>query len=127
MGAGELASGVKALVNRFIIGMSGDEKGRVAQAVPGQAAPGQKPMPANMARIAGGTFTMGSPASEAGRDSDETQHSVTISKPFYIGKYEVTQKEWVEVMGSNPSGFKGDNLPVERVSWYDVIEWTLPR
>ncbi|WP_261305147.1 formylglycine-generating enzyme family protein [Paenibacillus andongensis] len=48
--------------------------------------------------------------------------SVTISN-FYIGKYEVTQKEWIEVMGSNPSEFKGDNLPVEMVSWYDVVEY----
>jgi formylglycine-generating enzyme len=42
---------------------------------------------------------------------------------FYIGKYAVTQKEWVEVMGSNPSKFKGDNLPVEMVSWYDSVEY----
>jgi formylglycine-generating enzyme required for sulfatase activity len=40
-----------------------------------------------------------------------------------MGKYEVTQKEWVEIMGSNPSEFKGDNLPVEMVSWHDVIEY----
>jgi len=48
--------------------------------------------------------------------------SVTISS-FYIGKYEVTQKEWIELMGSNPSEFKGDNLPVETVSWYDCVEY----
>lgn len=48
--------------------------------------------------------------------------NVTISN-FYIGKYEVTQKEWTSVMGSNPSQFKGDNLPVEMVSWYDCIEY----
>jgi formylglycine-generating enzyme required for sulfatase activity len=47
---------------------------------------------------------------------------VTVSD-FYIGKYAVTQKEWLEVMGSNPAKFKGDNLPVERVSWYDSIEY----
>jgi formylglycine-generating enzyme required for sulfatase activity len=46
----------------------------------------------------------------------------TVSS-FYIGKYEVTQKEWIEVMGSNPSTFIGDNLPVEMVSWYDVVEY----
>jgi formylglycine-generating enzyme len=42
---------------------------------------------------------------------------------FYIGKYEVSQKEWVDIMGSNPSKFKGDNLPVEMVNWYDCIEY----
>jgi formylglycine-generating enzyme required for sulfatase activity len=47
---------------------------------------------------------------------------VTVSD-FYIGKYDVTQKEWVEVMGTNPSKFKGDHLPVEMVSWYDSIEY----
>jgi formylglycine-generating enzyme len=47
-----------------------------------------------------------------------------VSVPgFYIGKYEITQREWVEVMGSNPSEFKGDDLPVEMVSWYDCIEY----
>jgi formylglycine-generating enzyme required for sulfatase activity len=48
--------------------------------------------------------------------------TVTVAG-FYIGKYEVTQKEWASVMGDNPSKFKGDNLPVERVSWYDCIEY----
>lgn len=47
---------------------------------------------------------------------------VTVSD-FYIGKYDVTQKEWVEVMGTNPSRFRGDDLPVEMVSWYDSIEY----
>jgi len=47
---------------------------------------------------------------------------VTISS-FYIDKYDVTQKEWVDVMGSNPSKFKGSNLPVETVSWYDSVEY----
>jgi formylglycine-generating enzyme required for sulfatase activity len=78
---------------------------------------------AGMVLIPAGTFTMGSPTSEAGRGSDETQHSVTISKAFFMGKYEVTQKEWVAVMGSNPSNWKGDNLPVEMVTWYEVVEY----
>ena len=47
---------------------------------------------------------------------------ITMSN-FYIGKFEVTQKEWIEVMGSNPSAFKGDNLPVESVNWYDCVEY----
>jgi len=47
----------------------------------------------------------------------------TLIPDFYIGIYEVTQKEWTEVIGSNPSAFKGENFPVETVSWYDCIEY----
>jgi formylglycine-generating enzyme required for sulfatase activity len=82
----------------------------------------QSNMPDNFVRINGGTFMMGSPANEPERSDNETQHQVTVS-PFYIGKYEVTQKEYQEVMGTNPSHFKGDNLPVENVSWYDAVEY----
>jgi sulfatase modifying factor 1 len=46
---------------------------------------------------------------------------------FYIGKNEVTQKEWIEIMGSNPSQFKGENLPIEMVSWYDAVEYSNKR
>lgn len=72
--------------------------------------------------IPDGTFTMGSPSSEPKRDSDETQHSVTISKAFYMQTTEVTQGQWREIMGNNPSYFKncGDNCPVEQVSWNDA-------
>ena len=66
-----------------------------------------------------GAFTMGSPASEVGRYDDETQHKVTLTKGFWIGKYEVTQAQWTSVMGYNPSEFKGDDHPVENVSWDD--------
>jgi len=82
----------------------------------------ETPAPANMVRINGGTFTMGSPANESERRDNEIQHQVTVSG-FYMGKYEVTQKEYKKVMGTNPSHFKGDNLPVEQVSWYDAIEY----
>ena len=77
-----------------------------------------------MVYVSGGTFTMGA-TSEQGSDaySDEKPaHSVTLSG-YYIGKYEVTQELWKAVMGSNPSNFKGDNLPVENVSWNDVQEF----
>ena len=85
--------------------------------IPGLPA-GAKPL--EMVLIPAGTFLMGSPSSEKDRQSDEgPQHQVTISKDFYIGKYEVTQAQWKAVMGTNPSYFKGDNLPVERVSWDD--------
>ena len=64
---------------------------------------------------------MGSPAGEVGRDDDyETQHSVTLTQAFYIGVFELTQKQWSLVMGSNPSSRTGDARPVERVSYNDI-------
>jgi formylglycine-generating enzyme required for sulfatase activity len=70
-----------------------------------------------------GEFMMGSPASVEGRRDDEDQVKVGISKGFWMGKTEVTQAQWQAVMGSNPSHFKGINLPVETVSWYDIQEF----
>src|SRR5205823_4047432 len=55
--------------------------------------------------------------------SEKPQHQVTIREGFYMGRYEVIQAQWQEVMGSNPSHFKGDNLPVETVSWNDAQEF----
>jgi len=66
---------------------------------------------------------MGSPAAEVGRHKDEKQHKVTLTKDFYIGETEVTQAQWKKVMGNNPSDFKGDNRPVECVSWTDCVEF----
>lgn len=74
------------------------------------------------AYIEGGTFTMGSPASEVGRFDNETPHQVTI-RSFYMGNYEVTQKEYEAVVKTNPSHFKGLNLPVEHINWYEAIEY----
>jgi len=64
---------------------------------------------------------MGSPSNEPSRDSDETQHRVTLTKPFYMQTTEVTQGQWKAVMGNNLSHFGscGDNCPVEKVSWND--------
>jgi len=68
-----------------------------------------------------GSFMMGS---EKGGESDEKPvHKVTIAKPFYLGKYEVTQEQWQAVMGSTPSHFKGPENPVESVSWDDCREF----
>lgn len=73
-----------------------------------------------MKLIGKGEFMMGSPTTEPDRvGTEEVQHQVTITKSFYIGKYEVTQAQWEAVMGSNPSNWKGSNLPVEQVSWDD--------
>ena len=73
--------------------------------------------------IRAGTFTMGSPSTESGRWNNETQHQVTLTRDFEMMTTEVTQKQWVEVMGNNPSYFKGDDRPVESVSWNDVQDF----
>ncbi|MEI7899124.1 MAG: bifunctional serine/threonine-protein kinase/formylglycine-generating enzyme family protein [bacterium] len=70
-----------------------------------------------------GSFMMGSPESETGRSKDETQHRVTLTKGFWMGKTEVTQRQWGAVMGTNPSNFKSADLPVEKVSWEDCQEF----
>ena len=69
------------------------------------------------------TFMMGSPSFEPKRHKNEKQHRVTLKKGFYLGTTEVTQSQWREIMGSNPSYFKGDNLPVEQVSWNDCHDF----
>jgi len=87
-----------------------------------------------MVLIPAGTFIMGSPngtggtVSEPNRQTNETQHSVTLTSGFYMGKYPVTQKQFKDVVGaattgSDPSNFKGDNRPVEQVTWYDAVEF----
>lgn len=72
-----------------------------------------------------GTFKMGSPESEVGRCKDETSHTVTLTKGFWMMESEVTQKQWEAVMGSNsnPSHNRGDDLPVEMVTWFDCKEF----
>jgi formylglycine-generating enzyme len=74
--------------------------------------------------IPAGNFMMGSPKEEKERRENETQHKVTLTKGFYMGVYTVPQEQWQEVMGKNPSKFKGEkNLPVEQVSWEDCQEF----
>jgi formylglycine-generating enzyme required for sulfatase activity len=86
----------------------------------------------NMVLIPGGSFLMGAPETEERSSSDERpQHPVNIS-PFLIGQYPITQKQWQAVaalpkinreLKPNPSYFKGDNLPVESISWYEAVEF----
>lgn len=76
-------------------------------------------------KISGGDdfFWMGSPGSEEGRNYDETMHCVKLAQGFWMGKYEVTQRQWESVMSSNPSCFRGQDRPVENVSWDDCQEF----
>jgi hypothetical protein len=82
-------------------------------------------LPVNgMKWIKPGTFLMGSPPNELGRTPDETQHAVTLTKGFWIGSREVTQGEYLAVMGVNPSTATiGVYHPVETVSWYDAVAY----
>jgi formylglycine-generating enzyme required for sulfatase activity len=77
------------------------------------------------ALIGAGTFRMGTPESEQGREAVEVLRTVTISRPFYLGRHEVTQQQWRAMMGSNPSAFQdcGPRCPVEGVTWWDVQEF----
>ena len=73
--------------------------------------------------IPAGEFDMGSPESEKGHGGDETLHHVELTKGFWMLETEVTQALYKEIMGTNPSNFKGDNLPVEMVSWEDATRF----
>jgi formylglycine-generating enzyme required for sulfatase activity len=78
-----------------------------------------------------GTFMMGSQENEVGRELHykgkmklgETRHQVTLTKGFYLGKYEVTQAQWKKVMGTSPSKFFGENRPVEQVNWTEALRF----
>jgi formylglycine-generating enzyme required for sulfatase activity len=72
-----------------------------------------------------GTFAMGSPSTEAGRNSDEILHEVTLTRGFWLSTFEITQAQWEAVMGNNPSQHVGGDHPVERVSWNDVQEFLI--
>jgi len=87
-------------------------------------ADGDADMPAKWARLSGGTFTMGSPASEEGRYDDETQHQVTLTRDYEIQTTEVTQSQFKAVMGYDPSDFGGcGDCPVETVRWYEAAAY----
>ncbi|MDR0380258.1 MAG: formylglycine-generating enzyme family protein [Candidatus Accumulibacter sp.] len=74
--------------------------------------------------ISAGSFVMGSDKSSVNAPDKETpQRQVHISQPFYLGKFEVTQTQWMAVMGDDPSKFEGPDNPVEQVSWYDAQEF----
>ena len=112
-GDGEVnVSDVTALVNLIINGGGESEDSNQTFTVNGVSF--------DMIAVEGGTFTMGATAEQASDaySDEKPTHQVTLSS-YYIGKTEVTQELWQAVMGSNPSGFSGANLPVEKVSWED--------
>ena len=77
-----------------------------------------------MVKVEAGSFNMGAtPEMQAPYEVEKPVHRVTLTNNYYIGKYEVTQALWQAVMGSNPSYFKGDDLPVEQVSWNDCQDF----
>jgi formylglycine-generating enzyme required for sulfatase activity len=78
----------------------------------------------DMVFVKGGTFMMGCTDERECGNNEKPPRMVTLSG-FYIGKYEITQKQWVQVMGSNPSYFGGDDMPVEKVSWNDILTFIL--
>lgn len=82
----------------------------------------EQDIPGGFVLIKGGSFQMGSPDSEPWRSEDELQHIVTVSD-FYMSKYELTQKEYEDITGNNPSNFSGENLPVENISWLDAVAY----
>src|SRR5262245_1575383 len=66
-----------------------------------------------------GSFVMGSPKEEKGRNTDETAHKVTLTKGFYLAASPVTQEQWKEIVEKSPSVLPGENLPADSVSWND--------
>jgi formylglycine-generating enzyme len=95
----------------------------VAALVPGAPSFGQSArFETDMIYVEGGTFHMGDTFGDAKTGGGKQVHLVTVSS-FYMGKYETTQKEWRSVIGTNYSDFKGDNLPVDSVGWYNAVEY----
>ena len=76
--------------------------------------------PAGFVHIPAGTFAMGSPMGEPGRDTSEVQHAVSLTRGFFMSKYEVTQQRWYEVMGGTPSSLQ---LPMNYVSWDAAVQY----
>ena len=98
-----------------------EERRRLEEAArnPVAGKPWTSPAGIEFVPIPAGNFKMGSNQ----YNNEKTPHRVTLTKPFYLGKYQITQKEWKKVMGNNPSSFKGDDLPVENVSWDNCQEF----
>jgi formylglycine-generating enzyme required for sulfatase activity len=120
-GSRELNDGVNTLISNFMRSMGSVGRQVVPNAaLPPPPPPPPPPAPSNMVFVEGGSFLMGNPSSD--RPNERPVHPVQV-RSFYMGKYEVTQKEWVAIMGTNPSNWKGNDLPVETVTWYEAVEY----
>ena len=101
--------------------------GTDANLINGECVPREASMmaPEGFLWIPAGSFMMGSPSNESGRQDNETQHEVTITHPFYMQRHEVTQGEWQALMGNNPSHFNscGANCPIEMVNWWEALDY----
>ena len=138
--SGDLGSGIAPGTGKHLVWNAGADltalyfpNVKVRVMADDSGAPIPPPSP-GMVWIPAGSFTMGSPTSEAGRWTDEEQHTVTLTKGFYMGKYPVTQGQYLAVVGSNPSYFQTVdwngtpispdlNRPVEQVSWDDATNY----
>ena len=118
---GELLKSVKILLPQRTM----DDSSAISPAKEKSAANFTEPQSGiEMEYVEGGTFKMGATREQGSDyyDDEKPAHQVTVSS-FHISKYQVTQAQWKAVMGNNPSNFKGDNLPVEQVSWIEVQEF----
>ena len=92
--------------------------------VSGYGEEGGSEIPEGFVFIEPGTFTMGSPEDESGRSWTEAQHEVTLTRGFLLSEIEVTQGQWLAMMGTNPSRYPGcDDCPVERVTWNEAVDY----
>ena len=108
--------------NTYVASSSNNSSGTpsVASASNAISIPVKDGISIEMVKVEAGTFMMGATSKmKHSYDWEKPVHQVTLTNDYYMGKYEVTQALWQAVMGSNPSNFKGDNLPVETVSWND--------
>ena len=136
---------IRCLVILLVLaGCTGEDRdvsipGDVPESIPGSDVPAATGEPAapeqtmeayeiesiglEMIRVSAGVFVMGSPEEEFGRRNEEVEHSVTLTRDFYVAKTEVSQAQWTKLMPTNPSVFKGDDLPVEGVDWYSAVKF----
>ena len=117
---GRKAVGFFVLFSLVLVGLSHPAWSQAPSEKPGKL---KNSIGMEFASIPAGKFLMGTPETEKERDPNETRHEVTLTQGFRLGVHEVTQGQYEQVMGKNPSYFKGAMLPVETVSYEDALEF----